>query len=282
MMEKELHMQNSTLIEYLKLAHHFFTTHFDEEPDIEATIHKLLELAPSYRPAYWRRLRRGLTLYFLKQHQIEEATRIRSLSNPTTMVGGTTQKKSKQRRIKRVTEQDHAKLVQHLKEQGDLPCLAAVMIVEMTGCRPAELNAISLLGNQTINIISAKKIGEVRGCDRMLKLSEKSYAILELLLPHIHHADQRATSDISRIQRRLQRHVKNLWPKRKARISLYSYRHQMGANLKATGMNGYEISTILGHKSDASISVYGDPRTARAFTPPRLVSESVKRANLWV
>lgn len=273
-------MQNSTLLEYLKLAQHFVNTHFDEEPGIEAIIEKLLQIAPNYRPAYWRRLRRSLTLYFLKHHRMEEAKRIRSLTNPTTQHGVNSSKKAKQRRVKRVTEKDHARLIQHLKDVGDLPCLAAVMIVEITGCRPAELSSISLLGNQIIHITGAKKIEEVRGCDRMLKLSEKSYAILELLLPHISHDFQSKTSDISRIQRRLQRHVKKLWPNRKANISLYSYRHQMGANLKASGINSNEISSMMGHKSTNSISVYGDSRTAIPFTPPRLCRENASKRSL--
>ncbi len=273
-------MQNSTLIEYLNLAQHFINTHFDEDPEIESIIQKLLEVAANYRPAYWRRLRRSLTLYLLKQHKLVEAKRIRSLTNPTTQQEGNSSKKPKQRRVKRVTEKDHAKLIQHLKDVGDLPCLSAVMIVEITGCRPAELSSISLLGNQIIHITGAKKIEEVRGCDRMLKLSEKSYAIVELLLPHIHHDDQSKTTDISRIQRRLQRHVKKLWPKRKAHISLYSYRHQMGANLKATGININEISSIMGHKSTSSISVYGDSRTAMPLTPPRLCQENAQKRSL--
>lgn len=254
-------MLESTVLEYLSLADHFLNTHFSGAPyTTDELCNSLLSCAGDYRPAYWRRLKRALSIKQIEVRNDGAASIIAKLQNPSTCADATIQKKQKQRRVKSVSPEDHEKLIAHLEAVGDLPCLAAVMAVHITGCRPAEIPKITLHENNIVSIISVKKIDDVRGCDRQLKLSNRAFKTLDLLLPYIEHDKPSRTNDISRIQRRLQRHVKKLWPQRKRQLSLYSYRHQMGSNLKTSFFKIGEIAEIMGHRSIESIDVYGDSR----------------------
>lgn len=254
-------MLERTVLEYLSLADHFLDTHFSGAPyTTDQLCNELLSCAGDYRPAYWRRLKRALSIKQLEVRNDEAASIIAKLQNPSTCVDTTIHKKQKQRRVKSVSPEDHEKLIAHLKRVEDLPCLAAVMAVHITGCRPAEIPKITLHENNIVSIISVKKIDHVRGCDRQLKLSNRAFKTLALLLPYLEHDKPSKTSDISRIQRRLERHVKKLWPQRKRQLSLYSYRHQMGSNLKKSLFKASEIAEIMGHRNIESIDVYGDSR----------------------
>jgi integrase len=257
-------MLEKTRLEYQSLANHFLESHFTaSSPTLKTVIKKLLEASVDYRPAYWRRLKTALALHIEAKGRHGAADKIRKLINPTTS-DSSELKKPKQRRVKSVSHEEHKKLITHLKSVEDIECLAAVMTVYITGCRPAEIPSIIFIDNNCIRIIGAKKIDEIRGCDRTLKLSLQNYKILKLLLSHIHHDTKGKTSDISRVQRRLQRQVKKLWPKRKHHISLYSYRHQFGSNLKSTDMHKDEMAEIMGHRSEDSINVYGDRRKSQS------------------
>jgi hypothetical protein len=46
--------------------------------------------------------------------------------------------------------------------------------------------------------------------------------------------------------------------------SMYTLRHQFGANLKALGMSAIEMAYIMGHQATDSISRYGDKRLGYA------------------
>lgn len=72
------------------------------------------------------------------------------------------------------------------------------------------------------------------------------------------------------IQDRLARHCKALWPARKHHPSLYSWRHQMGTKLKASGLDRRSVAYIMGHQSTDSVNRYGN-RSAKAGGPPLCV-----------
>src|SRR5690606_9146038 len=46
--------------------------------------------------------------------------------------------------------------------------------------------------------------------------------------------------------------------------SMYTLRHQFGANLKASGMSRVEMAYVMGHQATDSIGRYGDKRYGRA------------------
>lgn len=151
-------MLEKTRLEYQSLANHFLESHFaDRTATLKTVSEKLIEVAALYRPAYWRRLKTALALYSEDKGKPETAAKIRGLVNPTTSCSPQL-KKPKQRRVKSVSHEEHVKLITHLKVVEDIECLAAVMTVYITGCRPAEITSISLIGNQSIKIIGAKKL----------------------------------------------------------------------------------------------------------------------------
>jgi len=259
-------MKEKTRLEYLSLAQHFLDTRLDGYPvTSETIIDALIYCAPEYRPAYWRRLRRALALQQIEAGYESSAKKIAGTVNPVTAQGASValaaKKKPKQKRVKSVNRKEHKKLITHLKDVEDGPCSAAVMLAFWLGCRPVEMPTIQLLGDNHILIPSAKKTKD-RGLDRTLAINSSVYVIIEKLLPLLVHDDVGKTSDMNRIQRRLQRHVKKLWPARKHHISLYSYRHQLGSDLKASGKSSIEISTIMGHQNVNSVDVYGNRRSA--------------------
>ena len=257
-------MNEKTRLEYLSLAKCFLDTRFGGCPVITQTIiDALIYCAPEYRPAYWRRLRRAMSLHQAEAGNLSSAERIASTVNPVTDPSASVAlaTKKKQKRIKSVSRKDHKKLISHLNDVEDGPCSAAVMLAFWLGCRPVEMPVIQLLGDNQIFIPSAKKT-EDRGLDRTLILNSSVYKMIEKLLPLLVHDDEGKTSDMNRIQRRLQRHVKKLWPARKHHISLYSYRHQLGSDLKASGKKSIEVATIMGHLNVNSVDVYGNRKSA--------------------
>lgn len=70
------------------------------------------------------------------------------------------------------------------------------------------------------------------------------------------------------------------WPKRKATITPYCFRHQVAADMKASGhLDSGEISAALGHLSDATKATYGHANMSkgRGVAPARVTAaRSVK------
>jgi hypothetical protein len=58
-------------------------------------------------------------------------------------------------------------------------------------------------------------------------------------------------------QSRLNRTTAALWPRRERLPTLYTLRHQMGSDLKSSGLPPEEVAAVMGHQSTASASVYG-------------------------
>jgi len=65
------------------------------------------------------------------------------------------------------------------------------------------------------------------------------------------------------VQDRIRSAGKKLWPQRNAVPSLYSWRHQLGAELKASGIDRVQVAYLMGHQATESVDRYGNSRTAR-------------------
>ena len=219
----------------------------------------LIACAGEYRPAYWRKLRLALSH---EQHYAgfpESAAAIKVLKNPITASGDYSKVKPKERRIKSVSEADKENLMAYLEERGDRQTLAALYIVTVTGCRPAELAGVRVNRNDaTVVIEGAKKSHEgKRGADRVIDLGGVTAAKVE------QHLQVLRGVKFGPLQDRLRLACKTLWPRRTALPTFYSWRHQMGSELKASGMDRREVAYIMGHQATGSVDQYGDRRTAR-------------------
>jgi integrase len=261
-------MNEKTKSDYIKLADNFYKTRLKNQDITPKKITDALKNAAyDYRPDYFRRLRNALAFDQENKGFKKSADRINETKNPLTAADAPTmlkrQIKPKQKRVKKIVDADYSKILSKLKED-DIELKAAITIAELTGCRPAEMLNIEIELPYEILIRGAKKTeNNDRGLDRKLTL-------------HYHHAfeisqavsvlkkgatDDYKTDIMHRIQRRLDTLTKSVFPRRKAQITLYSFRHQLGSNLKASGLDRVQIAYIMGHQSTKSVSVYGDRRS---------------------
>lgn len=115
---------------------------------------------------------------------------------------------------------------------------------------------ISQVSDNTFLIIGGKKRSD-RGLDRLIKINDKTSA--ELLGKMVKIISGQSMKPI---QNAFDRSSKKVFRKRKIVPSLYSFRHQMGSELKACDMTRKSIAYLMGHRATKSVNVYGNRRTA--------------------
>jgi hypothetical protein len=246
-------MTPATEHSYKLLAAHFYATNLSGKTPTANRISEALEgLAGRYRPDYWRRLRNALAFDQRSKGYGAAADLINATKNPLTRNGPTNAVPARQSRTKRVTGADEAKLLGHFRDAGDLDSYAAIVVAKMTGARPAEFASMTVDGN-TVTIIGAKKSeNSNRGADRVIVLTDEQAKGVIGALRRLDGVP------IGPLQDRIRAAGKKLWPQRKSVPSLYSWRHQMGSDLKASGMSREEIAFVMGHQSTASVDKYGN------------------------
>lgn len=251
-------MQEKTKAEYRKLAEHFYKKRLPgQQPTPKKIADALKAAAPDYRPAYWRRLRNALSFDQAEKGYSDAAERINKTKNPVTREGSEIPVKSKQPRTRRVTEADEIKLLKHFTDLNDPEVTAALYVAMHTGARPAEMRGIVVVTPDKVLIPGAKKSHSgARGADRIIELPPDVVRRIAMAINHLQ-------GDIGPVQDKIRAAGKKLWPQRKSVPTLYSWRHQLGANLKASGMSRQDIAYVMGHQATASVDRYGHPRTAR-------------------
>lgn len=256
-------MTPDTQASYRLLSAHFYATRIDGPPSPKRIADALVKAAQEYRPAYWRRLRSALAFdQAEKGHQVA-AERLRATKNPVTMPGSRQEPKAKQRRIQSVSAKDEAAILKHLKNAGDRPAYGAVMLAKLTGARPAEMPRIRVDGCRVL-IEGVKKTSDgMRGADRVLIVSPKEAEMIAACVDHV------AGANVGAIQDRISAAGKRIWPQRSAVPSLYSWRHQLGSELKAAKLDRKEVAYLMGHQATASVDRYGNRKTARGGKVPR-------------
>ena len=250
-------MQQATQDGYRKLAANFYATRMKgEQPSPKRLSDALKACAGEYRPAYWRRLRNAIAFDQRERGFDDAAKRIDGTINPLTKDGVSDDVKSKQPRAKRINETDEKKLFEHFTKLNDPVTTAALYVAKHTGARPAEFAGIQVIDGRVFVPGAKQSHGGTRGADRLLDLPPG-------VVNAIGHAVKYLKDDIGPTQDRIRSAAKKLWPQRKALPSLYSWRHQMGSDLKASGMSREEVAFVMGHQATASADVYGNSRTAR-------------------
>lgn len=133
------------------------------------------------------------------------------------------------------------------------------------GCRPSEIHKISVINDKQFLIGSSKGITSgsnkgKRGLDRIINIESLEKA--ELFKESVRRIQENEVH-ISNVQKTVWSIAKSLWPKRKHRPSLYSLRHQLGSNLKASGLSREETAYLMGHRCTSSVDKYGDRRSGK-------------------
>lgn len=260
--------------DYRKLAQHFYEKRLNGEPPTPKKITDALQkCCHQYRPAYWRRLRNAVEFDQREKGYEEAAERIKHTRNLMTTIStgegiidstlrGDTP--PKQKRAKSISPDDIEKLMQAVKGLDDgQETLAAIFLVRNLGVRPVELLSLRVDKERgVVHVVGAKKSDGLRGADRVLTLPDDPHIRRNIAdaASIVQHAEREKVGAIHRIQSRLDRLSRKLWPRRKARPSLYTFRHAMGGDLKAMGLNRRAVAYIMGHQSTQSVEVYGDRR----------------------
>jgi len=258
-------MNSSTEDQYRKLARHFYKDLDRIHPSTITA--KLNFVADKYRPSYWRKLRNAIAFDLKDRSYSKPAKMIADLKLPPD--AKTVKKKP---RVKSVSPADVRKLLtdNHLSRQSK----SAIRLALHLGCRPAELFDVKVEG-QTFTIKSVKKatffskklkkmVG--RGADRTIEISDRLVASTLAKDAALLAAYSNEVKDAhSAIRKSLERASKRLFPRRVAKPSLYSFRHQYAANLKAdSSLSDKRRSYFMGHQATSSINTYGDKRRGRS------------------
>lgn len=250
-------MQQATQDSYRKLAANFYEQRLKgEQPSPKRLSDALKACAGEYRPAYWRRLRNALAFDQRERGFNEAAKRLDATINPLTRNGTSEETKAKLPRAKRVTQADEEKLFAHFVKLNDPVTTAALYVAKHTGARPAEFKGIQVIDGKVFIPGAKQSHGGSRGADRLIELPPDVVYAIGRAVTHLQ-------GDTGPTQDRIRAAAKKIWPQRKAVPSLYSFRHQMGSDLKASGMSREEVAFIMGHQATASADVYGNSRTAR-------------------
>ena len=254
-------MNTETQNAYRSLASHFYATHLPDIPLSELNefnvIGALLRAAPGYRPDYFRRLRNALALDQKLKGKFWIAQEINRTLNPVTVLG--LPPKRKPARRQRVSDEDFGRWVGGLLAD-EMPVEAgALMLISMTGARPCELAGITVDGLR-IKIQGAKHShGGLRGADRELESSQEFCDLVRNALEAFYKEDRSLDS----MRMAIHAVAKKIFPRGRT-PSMYTLRHQFGANLKASGASRRQMAYVMGHQATDSIGRYGDKRFGRA------------------
>lgn len=250
-------MNEATQESYRKLSAHFYATQLKGEPPSPKRLSDALRaVAGDYRPAYWRRLRNAIAFDQREKGFEDAAKRVDATKNPITKDGSTEGVKPKQARAKRVAEADGKRLMDHFTALDDRTTTAALFVTKYTGARPAELKSMEIRDGRVFIAGAKKSHGGMRGADRELVLPAQLVHMIGMALPYL-------KGDIGPVQDRIRSAGKKLWPQRKTVPSLYSWRHQLGSELKASGLDRQQVAYLMGHQATESADRYGNSRTAR-------------------
>ncbi len=175
-------------------------------------------------------------------------------------------------------------------EKINRPLLSVIQIVRETGVRPAEIDKMRFNPqNRSVSIIGAKKMltkdeddekKNIRGLDRTLFFDETVFTLL--VVAHgvwrkfntsKSNLDTKATMKL--LQNQFATLTKKIWPNRKRQITLKTYRHQMGSNLKASGMDRITTAAIMGHQSVDSLTRYGNAKSSTRNLNITAIQESI-------
>ncbi len=254
-------MKQKTQNEYISLAEHFYRTRLSGKAlDVDNIWAALLQSAPDYKPAYFQRLKAAIAYHQNCIGNGWTAKVVRATQNPLKVFPAAFPDIVCDR-AHSISMEKFTSLISYLKNKGLREECAALLLIFKTGARPCELFGMRVQGDR-VHIEGAKKTDRGnRGADRWLVgFAEDFTNDVDQLLTVLTASSK--TMDSMRIS--IYQAVKELFPRDKKTISMYTIRHQFGSNLKASSLSRVEMAYIMGHQSTESISRYGDKRLGLA------------------
>ena len=248
------------------------------ESDHEQFVDWLIKTTEGKSFSNWRQIKASLIFYFKQIQQIRLADKIDSLDHTHTEAKSILQATSSQKK-KSVTDIELKEITRYLNGKTDIetsskwndPLLTYLHATIAVGLRPCEW-AQSELFHDKIDGISLKppilKVKNAKATNGrsfaeyryigISQLSELQIYMIEFATRNAKNPKDTKGNDISfkkymnYVQQRLYYVYKSLYPKKKNRVTLYSCRHQLIANLKRSGYALEEIACIVGHGNDVT------------------------------
>lgn len=245
----------------------------------------LVAIKPDIAKATWRHKKAAIIYFFglRPSAKFRAATkRLESIPQTGAMKRGATTSSLK---AKTVSDEDFAKLdrclankMKSYKTAGKLRSWIHAGL--LTGLRPCEwenAELIDLDGAWELRLDNAKHTnGRAFAEMRTLRLEgvpPEEIRHIELHLQFIE--ENKAKGRLFKCHYNICReHLRvvcqKLWPRRSKRISLYTFRHQFAADMKAAGATFEEVAAAMGHSSTATATLHyakkrsGDSRALRA------------------
>jgi len=186
---------------------------------------------------------------------------------------------------KTVKETQHIKLLLESNKKDDRQVSASLSIGYFVGLRPCEQNHIQYAnkdGELLLFVRSAKKNKDgTRSIDKVIKV-ELDDGDRQRLINDIGCLYGLTDKQIVNIRNRVCRLSKKCFPKLKKPPTLYSYRHQLGSDLKGSNITDRkEAAAVLGHKSQNSLCAYGHANSAGGLkrSLPKASESTIRQVN---
>lgn len=139
----------------------------------------------------------------------------------------------------------------------------AVLVNAVTGCRPDELVKgikLSIIGSELVAEISGSKVTKKSGQPwrRLSWPVDSDSPLVAMLVAEVRNGlDVVKIDDAKRYSGAVRAAGEREWPRRKAKLSPYCFRHAAASDMKSSGLDDVLISQSLGHCADVARSYYG-------------------------
>lgn len=238
----------------------------------------------------WRQNKAAVAYYLSEIGEVAFASKVESLSNegykPMSEATSANKKKGvSESELQAIRDflMAEIKLDRYLSKQLS----AFIEAIYVTGLRPSELYHSVLLdehdGFETGPVLKVKNgkasNGRSFGDYRYLGLNELSAKQILFIKLALSYAKDRKDEfgkvleqavHYKRLSTKMYEVTKQLWPRKKKRPTLYSFRHQLIANLKHAGYTLVEIALVVGHGNDVTASEhYGRKRNGIHSSLPK-------------
>lgn len=251
----KLTMNDDTHAKLIRDGRNFIQQKFKENsPADDELIGFVLQKAYHCQPTSWANLKRSVAIYLDHVTCQKLAETIRALKNPaiTNKEYPTIPKK-----VKKLSIKDADIIFGALNKHKSEALKSAVFVAFHLGARPSEFKFIKPTSASTFKITTSKKSEDgKRGVDREVIVND----------PHIAEGIRISISKLKDIKvKKLQDNfsylMKGLFPRRKKRPTLYTFKHQLASTFKANGFSNEVIAYLLGHKSTRTQEHYGHSKS---------------------
>lgn len=169
--------------------------------------------------------------------------------------------RTSQKKGKVISPEDNRRFQDHLIKRRDEGHVAAGVLHDwivasgLIGCRPSEWKDATCNG-RNVRIVNGKSThGRSHGKYRTVPIDYLPQEKRDIIIRHIsyiaHWSEQgNSFDDLQKgMVNLIYRESRLCWPRKKTHVSLYTFRHQFSANLKATGLDKESIAALMGHAS---------------------------------